>query len=278
MSLPTPAKPSNAGAYKLTGGEFEVTLPTTINSGDEAIESSNYFEEIDGRDGLFPTRSPNFGGRSLNLSGIIQDEETVTQLRRVLDAKRVTVEREERVLECDLVGVSIVEEVFGSIWRVNIDFESAAFYWRSKNLVVETETPAVLFNEGTLRAYPIFTVSAPAEGIFEAAFTINGRTAKFEVAPENAIPSGRTLVINCENLTASTEDGSVTGSMNDTFFTDPPYLTPGSNAIASEIDDNLFTPVLIEWEDGEPVYFNGQPVYWYPFESVFEVKYYERYL
>lgn len=274
MSLPTPTKPSNNGAYKLSAGGYEVTLPTTVNSGDEAIDAENYFQSIDGLDGLFPTRSPNFRGRELELTGIIQDEDTVTSLRHVLGFKRLTVERDERIVEADLVGLSIVEEVYGSLWRVSIDLEIPKYYWRSKVLIEDTGSPLSVIYEGTIPTYPIFTLAAPENGISIAHFEIDGREADFT----GFIPFGETLVIDCENLTAVTESGSVTGGMNDGFFVDPPFLKPGFNIINATINGTDFFPVQVTWSDGEPVIYNGQEVYYYPSVTDFEVKYLERYL
>ena len=277
MSLPTPTKPSSVGAYKVYSDEFEVTLPTTVNSGDEDVELENYFEEIPGRSGLFPVRSPDFLGRSLELSGIIQDAETVDQLRRVLDAKRVTFEREGRVLQADVTGVSIVEEVLGSIWRVSVESESPWFYWRSKNLYNETSSPAVILNEGTLSTFPIITIVAPEGDMNEVKFEINGRIAEFR-DDTTPVPAGETLVIDCENLSAATETRSVTGKMNDAFFTDPPFFYPDTNIVLATINDgNTLEPEQLFYE-GEPVIFNGQEVYYYPYDTAFEVKYYERFL
>jgi len=277
MSLPTPTKPSSDGVYKIYNDNFSVTLPSTIDTEEETIELENYFEEIAGRDGLFPVRTPDFLGRAITFNGTLYDEDKVNSLRRVLDSKRVTVERENRILEVDVTSVVITEEVLGKIWRVSIEAESPKYYWRSKDLYNETSSPAVILNEGTLSTFPIFTIVAPEGDMNEVKFEIAGRVAEF-TDNTTPVPAGEVLVIDCENLTASTSARSVTGKMNDTFFTDPPRFVPDTNIISVTINDgNTLTPEQLFY-DGEPVIFNGQEVYYFPFDTGFEVKYYERFL
>jgi len=277
MSLPTPTKPSSDGVYKIYNDNFSVTLPSTIDTEEETIELENYFEEIAGRDGLFPVRTPDFSGRAIEFSGTMYDEEKVNALRRVLDSKRVTVERENRILEVDVTSVVITEEVLGKIWRVLVEAEAPKYYWRSKDLYNETLSPAVILNQGTLSTFPIITIVAPGGDMNEVKFEINGKIAEFR-DDENPVPAGETLVIDCENLTAVTETRSVTGKMNDTFFTDPPRFFPDTNIVLATINDgNTLEPEQLFY-DGEPVIFNGQEVYYYPYDTAFEVKYYERFL
>jgi phage-related protein len=278
VSLPTPVKPSSVGAYKLSANGVEVVLPTSITSADEPVGGEVYFEEIDGRDGLFSVRNPVFLGRSLELRGVIFDSVVVDKLRVVLGFKRVVVERDNRILVADVTNVVITERVYGKVWAVNVSFEAPVFFWRSKGLIVQTENPGVVSYEGTLPSFPIFTVLSPTGGITGAHFEVNGRSADFTAASGSPIPAGKHLVIDCENVTAVTEDGSVTGLMNDQFFIDPPKLTPGSNIIEATINGESFIPVEVVWLDSEPIIFNGQILYWYPFVSAFELKYYQRFL
>ena len=278
MSLPTPVKPSSVGAYRIYANGVEAILPTSVTSNDEPVGGKAYFEEIDGRDGLFSVRDPNFLGRSLELRGTIHDAEAVKNLRIVLGYKRVTVERDNRILVGDVTNVVITESVYGKVWSVRVELEAPVFYWRSKGLIVQTDNPGVVSYEGTLPSFPIFTVLSPTGGITEAHFEINGRSADFTADPLAPIPAGKHLVIDCENVTAVTEDGSVTGFMNDQFFIDPPQFTPGSNIILATINGNDFFPVEIVWADNEPIIFNGQSLFWYPFASAFEVKHYQRFL
>lgn len=277
MSLPTPTKPNTDGIYKLYNDTFSVTLPPTIDTEEETIEIENYFEEIAGRDGFFPVRTPDFAGRAITFNGVMYNEDKVNQLRRVLDAKRITVERENRVLEVDVTSVVITEEVIGKVWRVSVEAESPKYYWRSKDLYNETSSPAVILNQGTLSTFPIFTIVAPTGGMDEVKFEVNGKVAEF-VDRDTPVPAGEVLVIDCENLTAATSTRSVTGKMNDTFFTDPPRFLPDTNIVLVTINDgNTLEPEQLFY-DGEPVIFNGQEVYYYPYDTAFEVKYYERFL
>jgi len=277
VSLPAPVKPSSVGAYRISAENFEVILPTSVTSNDEPIGGKAYFEEIDGRDGLFSVRDPSFLGRSLELRGTIHDEDVVNKLRAVLGYKRVTVERENRIMVADVVNTVITERVIGKVWSINVQFQAPVFYWRSKGLISQTENPGIVFNGGTLPTFPIFTVLSPVGGITIAHFEINGRSADF-TSGDTPIPAGKHLVIDCENLTAVTEDGSVTGFMDDQFFIDPPMLAPGGNIILATINGNEYAPVEIVWVDEEPVIFNGQILYWWPFASEFEVKHFQRFL
>jgi hypothetical protein len=279
VSLFFPPKPSDDGAYKLRVNNLELLLPNTITSSDEPIAARGYFEEIDGRDGIYSVRKPNFSGRSLALTGKILDEDTVKKLRSILSYKRITVERDDLLLPVELRDVSIVERVYGEVWDVSIGFESPKYYWESKVPFVDDEySPGVIVNFGTAQTFPIFVVVAPEEGIQEVKFEFDGKVVELDMG-DDLIPYGETLVIDCENMTAVTQSRSVTGFMNDSFFTNPAFIPADSSiVITSSINNGApFTPEPLQY-DGEDVFYNQQLLYFFPFDAGYSVQYYVRYL
>lgn len=278
MSIPKPAKPNSAGAYKISGGGFEVSLPNLIFSDDEPISLESYFENIEGRDGALSVRSPNFTGRAITLSGRVFDAQTTKSLRQVLSYKRVVLEREDLVLPAEVQAISIVEDVTNQLWNVEIELLSAKYYWESKVPYVSPPNSGVALNFGSAPTFPIFTIPAPEGGLFEVKFQFNGFTVEWE-NQNTPIPFGKTLVIDCENLTAVTEDGSVTGFMNDEFFVKQPFFPANSSiVVVSSLNDGTpFTPEPLLY-DGEVVEFGGLELYYYPFPTGYTMQFFERYL
>lgn len=231
MSLPTPTLPSSAGAYMLSAGDFSVTLPTTISSKGEPIGGATYFEEIPGRNGLFATRAPVFLGRSLQLSGYIMDSDTVQALRRVVGQGRVTVTRGGRSLATEVVGLSAVETVLGTLWQITLDLESPNYYWSGPTQTT-TGSPATVTNSGDLPSFPRFIVTVGVGGLASINFEVDGRQVEWTGnASENDI-----LVIDCEDLTAFISTASELNNMNSSFFVNPVRFSPGTNTISTTIN------------------------------------------
>lgn len=240
MSLPIPKLNKNNGVYKVSGSGFSITLPPTISSDDEPIGGVSYFEEIPGRNGLLSTRQPNFLGREIALTGVIEDRHVVNELRKVLSAKRITLEREYVVLDADVQSVSIVEQILDTLWRVTIELSSHLYYWRSKESSVINSSPTVVTNGGTLPVPPVFEVVAGTGGLASINLEIDGRQAEWT---GNAA-SGETVIIDCENLVVTHEGANDLNNMNTNFFITPPILQPDYNTITPTINGAATYSVL----------------------------------
>lgn len=226
MSLPIPTLPSGNGAYTLIAGGMVVNLPNTISSDDEAIDGIIYHEEIPGLDGLYSIRTPNFGGRSLTLSGYILDDTVMTNVRRVLGFKRLTVMRDGRYLPADITSISAVKENT-DLYRLEVELASPRFYWEAASQTEVTGSPVSITNAGDLNVYPLIVVTGGVSGFTEASFWINGRRATYT----GAVAETGKLVIDCNELTAKVDGESLLNGMNSSFFVNPPVFLPGTNAI-----------------------------------------------
>lgn len=231
MSLPIPTLPSGTGAYTLIAGGRAVNLPNTISSDDEPIDGRTYHEEIPGMDGLYSIRMPNFGGRSITLSGYIMDDTVMTDVRRVLGFKRLTLVRDGRYLPADITNVSAVKEN-SDLYRLEVGLSSPRFYWESAAQTEVTGSPASVDNAGDLSAYPLIIVTAGSGGFDEASFWINGRRATYT----GSVAEAGKVVIDCDALSAKVNGENGLDGMNSSFFVNPPVLLPGTNSIETSFD------------------------------------------
>ena len=231
MSLPIPVLPTTLGTYALSAGGFSVTLPNTVDSADEPIGSTTYFEKVDGRDGLFPFRNPTFQGRSLTLSGLVMSSVIIQGLKRVVGYGRLTVTRGGLSMSADVSDLSVVEEIYSKIWRVSLSLESPDYYW-----VGDTQTtngsPTTVPNAGDLDAFPVFSVTGGVGGLASINFALDGR----EVEWTGNLAEGDILVVDCGDLTAQVDTANELNNMNTSFFVNPLRIAPGANSITTTIN------------------------------------------
>jgi phage-related protein len=250
MSLPIPTLPSNAGAYKLIGGSSAVTLPTLVSSTNEAVGVNSYAQDIPGLDGLFSYRKPTFAGRSLSLSGKIYDESTVTSLRRVLAAKRISVERDNRVLDAEVTDFSLVETVYGSVWTVNLELSGLKPWWEAKAAsVVESisfSSPHSInvTNNGSAVVLPTFTVVGGSGGLASISFETDGRLVLWA----GNLGYDEVLRIDCLNRTATIDYVNALSEVDEEFLVDPLRIDPGLHSIGVTFIGNYLS-YSISWRD-----------------------------
>lgn len=250
MSLPVPVLPSEVGAYKLTGGSFTVTLPSTVSSNDDAVAVTSYAQELPGLDGLFSYRNPTFQGRSLLLSGPIYDENTVISLKRVIANKRITIERDNRVADVEVASFSIVERVYSSIWAVSLELIALKPWWSSLNLSTEESVSYAsshsisVNNAGDVEVYPTLTVTGGSGGLASIAFEVDGRTVLWS----GNLAEGQVLVIDCLARTATIDLENALADMDEEFLIDPLRIKPGIHLIGVTFIGN-YSAYDITWRE-----------------------------
>jgi len=250
MSLPIPTLPSNVGAYKLIGGSFEVTLPTSVSSTDESVGVTSYAQEIAGLDGLFSYRNPTFLSRFLSLSGVIYDESTVDALRKVIAVKRVTVERDNRLLDAEVVNFSLVERVYDAVWVLNLELSGLKPWWRAKTVSVVdsisfTNPHSInVTNNGSAVAFPTFTVVGGSGGLASISFETDGRMALWS----GNLGYEEVLRINCLNRTVTVDYVNALSGMDEEFLVDPLRIDPGLHSIGVTFIGNYLS-YSISWRD-----------------------------
>jgi hypothetical protein len=231
VSLPTPSLPDSTGAYTLRSGSFEAQLPTTINSTADTVGGTSYYQDIPGRDGFKAIRFGNFAGRNINLSGVIMDSATVTNLKRVLSQPRIEVVRDNLVMVTEKQGLSITEVVYDELWRVSIDLASPDYFWESQSTTTTSANPTSVTNAGDLDTYPTVNITAGVGGLASFSLTTGGRNLVWS----GSLLEGETVTIDCGRLTVVRGTESALDEMNNAFFVAPPRLLPGSNAIVTDL-------------------------------------------
>lgn len=250
MSLPVPVLPSEVGAYKLTGGSFSVTLPSTVSSNDDAVALTSYSQEIPGLDGLFAYRNPTFQGRSMLLSGPIFDANTVASLKRVLSNKRITIERDNRVADAELASFSIVERVYSSIWVVSLELIALKPWWSAKSFSVESSVSfssphsITVENAGDVLVFPTFTIVGGSGGLASISFELDGRSVLWS----GNLSEGEELVIDCLNRTATIDLVNALADMDEDFLIDPLRIAPGSHLIGVTFV-GTYDSYVISWKE-----------------------------
>lgn len=232
MSLPTPTLPSGDGAYTFVGGGLTVNLPKTITSDAETLSGTVYHEQIPGLDGLYATRTPTWNGKSLSLSGFVYDSAKVQSIKRAMSFKRGTLVRDTYYLPVDIVSFSLVEVIYDSIWRLEVEMESPREYWESSTQVEEVGSPYTVINQGDFAVRPQIILTVGVGGLTRATFYANGRMAEWT----GTAVEGDAIVIDCNALSVKLNGDNALDSMNDSFFVNPPLLIPGSNEILSDFD------------------------------------------
>jgi hypothetical protein len=233
VSLPIPSLPSSEGAYRLVAGSFGVTLPTTVNSTDDAVGVTSYAQEIPGLDGLFSYRNPTFVSRSLSLDGVVMDENVVRALKRVLAVKKVTVERDERSVDAEVVSFSITERVYGSVWGVSVQLNCLKPWWEADTLSILNNTsygsPHVItiVNSGDVTVYPVFTVTGGSGGLASIAFEVDGRVVLWS----GNLSEGSVLRIDCGSRIATIDLDNALGDMDEDFLVDPLRFAVGTSLV-----------------------------------------------
>lgn len=231
MSLPTPSLPSTTGAYTISAGGLTANLPPTISSPDEAVDFESYSEKLQGRDGLFPIREPDFRGRTLQLTGYVMDPDTVRDIKRVVSNKRIVVTRDSRNLVTELDGFSVREVNYGALWRVSISLTSFNYFWEAASDTVTGSSPTTVTNNGDTTVYPVIDFSVGAGGATIVNVEILGRTFTWTATAA----SGQLLRVDFGNSRVTLDGTGQLDYVNSAFFTNPPRLAPGSNALAVSV-------------------------------------------
>lgn len=239
MSLPTPALPSNSGAFTIRGGPFQCALPTTVDSDEESRSGVSYLQDVPGVDGEIRTRNSKLAGITLSITGVIQDAATVQDFKRVVGQKRVVVERDGLTLTGDVTTYRIKEVNTNAVWEFTLTVDSAEHYWSGSNIesagsVVSTgfdsgvfNTVVEVVNPGDLTVLPTIRVVGPSGGLTSVKVEALNGVAEY-VGP---VGQGEVLLMRCFNVTADLDGVGVLSAMQPEFFTNPPRLTPGLNTV-----------------------------------------------
>jgi len=231
VSLPTPSLPSTTGAYTISAGGLTVNLPPTVSSPDEAIDFESYSEKLQGRDGLFPIREPNFRGRSLQLTGYVMDATTVQNIKRVVSNKRITVTRDSRNLVGELDGFSVTEVNYDALWRVSISLTSYNYFWEAASDTVTGSSPTTVTNNGDVTVYPVIDFTVGVGGATVIGAEVLGRSFQWEATAA----SGQVLRVDFGALKVTLDGTGQLDYVNSAFFTNPLRLAPGDNTLTVNV-------------------------------------------
>ena len=231
MSLPIPSAPSDVGAYTLIAGGRTVNLPKTINSDDEAVSGTVYHEQIPGSDGLFSTRTPTFDGKSIELSGVIQNAAQLEEVKKALAFKRLTLVRDDLFLPVDLTEFGI-RRLASDVWKVSMEFESPSYYWEGQTQTEESGSPTEITYAGHVPVRPTFIVTVGVGGLTTFSIWINSRRAGYS----GALIEGDTIMMDGDTASARVSGENALNGMNSSFFVNPPILIPGVNSIEVATD------------------------------------------
>lgn len=239
MSLPTPTLPSADSAFTLTSGGFTCVLPNFVDSDTESRTGTAYIESLYGLNGGIRARSLNFDPITLNLSGYIFTSAKAQEFKRVVSQGTLTVTRDSKTLAGDVIEYSIKEDVSSSVWPFTLSVQSPQWYWLSTQ-ETSGSNPSTITNDGDVTIFPIINFTGGSGGATVCSVTINSATATFT----GSLGNGQVLSIDCSKCSATVNGANVLNSMNDSFFTNPPFLLPGSNAITLSVTGTATAVVL----------------------------------
>ena len=239
MSLPIPTLPSASSAFTLTSGGFTCVLPNYVDSDAESRSASARIESLTGLSGGIRTRNVTFDPISLNLSGYILDSTTATAFKRVVGQGTITVTRDSKTLTGDVTNYSIKEDVSNTLWPFTLSIQSPQWYWLSTQ-ETSGSNPSTITNDGDVTVRPIINFTGGSGGATVCSVTINGAVATYT----GTLALGQVLSINCDKYTATVNGTNVLSSMNDSFFTNSPFLIPGSNSVTFSVTGTATAVIL----------------------------------
>jgi len=252
MALPKPQLARKTGVFQIrnlsTG--LVLDLPNTVDSGSESRSGTVYREEIEGVDGAVRTRSSTLGPIDISLSGVLTRFEEVELFKRIVGLKEVQLRKNTEnivydedyepivdtnneevtfpltaILNAEVSGYRIKEVIIDKLWEFELSLSSTQHFWLRGQQFTTPVNPTEIENTGDFIVFPRISVVGGVGGATQVSVSLNGGLAEFT----GTINEGETLLVDCERIAASLEGQGVLNSMSNEFYTNRPFLLPGTN-------------------------------------------------